>query len=50
VQLGSDVTDAVSGYLVGAPLPADADPGGMAGMLSSLSSLVGSGIDGLFAH
>jgi hypothetical protein len=50
VQLSSGTAEAAGGYVGGAPASGEGDPGAVGGLLSTINSLTGDGIDGLMAH
>ncbi len=50
VQLNSGTAEAAGGYVGGAPAAGEGDPGAVSGLLGTINSLVGDGVDGLMAH
>jgi len=50
VTLGSDTASAASSFLGGASSASESAPGGVGGLMNSLTGLSGSGIDAIIAH
>ncbi len=50
VDLSSDSAEAAAGYLIGAGIGGEGDPGAVSGLISIISSVTGSGIEDLIAH